>query len=337
MIPNIFISSTIADLHYLRDAIRDTVSELGYNPIMADYGDIGYLPHLSVEDSCYNAMKDCQLVILIIGKRYGSISNSGLSITQNEFRTARLHKIPTLCLIDKEVLSYKKIYEANKKTLRDNFPEMDKPKDTFEFINEFIDSSINNGYRPFETVNEARFNIKRQIAHIFGNMLRDKVDPVKSGIQDIISEIKTLRHEFGNTKSDKDYFLFLRTTRLIIDDKNKIISALLKKISNENIDEGITVFMKTSNLEEIIMESGWTLKIENIDDVFKMRRMYYGMSSMSDMVPMEIRDKHVDKNLTWGAEQKEREIIMNPLTKEYIDYLITNIKEQTAGSKIQNQ
>ncbi|MCJ7812359.1 DUF4062 domain-containing protein, partial [bacterium] len=43
MIPNVFISSTIKDLHYLRDAIRDLVKELGYRPIMSEYGDIGYI------------------------------------------------------------------------------------------------------------------------------------------------------------------------------------------------------------------------------------------------------------------------------------------------------
>ena len=68
MEPNVFISSTIKDLKYLRDTIRKTIKELGYNPIMSDYGEIGYLPSLSAEESCYLAIKDCQLVIVIIGK-----------------------------------------------------------------------------------------------------------------------------------------------------------------------------------------------------------------------------------------------------------------------------
>ena len=84
MIPNIFISSTIQDLHYLRDAVRDTISDLGYFPIMAEYGDFGFQPTLSVEDSCYNSMKDSHLAIVIIGKRYGSKSSNNLSITHNE-------------------------------------------------------------------------------------------------------------------------------------------------------------------------------------------------------------------------------------------------------------
>jgi len=30
MIPNVFVSSTIEDLHHLRDAIRETLADLGY-------------------------------------------------------------------------------------------------------------------------------------------------------------------------------------------------------------------------------------------------------------------------------------------------------------------
>ena len=89
MIPNIFVSSTVADLHHLRDAIRSTLVEVGYIPIMSDWGDIGYGPLTTAEDACYETMKQCQLAVLIIGKRYSGISKDGVSVTQNEYRTAR--------------------------------------------------------------------------------------------------------------------------------------------------------------------------------------------------------------------------------------------------------
>jgi hypothetical protein len=109
MIPSIFISSTISDLQYLREAIRDTIKEIGYNPVLSDFGDIGYSPFTSAEDSCYLSLKDCQLAILIIGKKYGSLSqHANLSITQMEFRTAKDLKKPIVCLVDQEVISFKK-------------------------------------------------------------------------------------------------------------------------------------------------------------------------------------------------------------------------------------
>jgi hypothetical protein len=105
MIPNIFISSTIQDLHHLRDAIRETIIELGYNPVMSDYGDIGYLPTASATESCYLTVRDSQLAVLIIGKRYGSLASNGLSITHNEFLTMKAEERPIITLIDREVLT----------------------------------------------------------------------------------------------------------------------------------------------------------------------------------------------------------------------------------------
>src|SRR5688572_5064678 len=107
MAPNAFISSTILDLHYLRDAIKDLIEALGYNPVMNEYGSIPFLPNMSVEAACYKAVSECQLFILIIGKRYGSVMNNDLSVSHNEFRAAVNHKIPVFTLIDKEVLIYK--------------------------------------------------------------------------------------------------------------------------------------------------------------------------------------------------------------------------------------
>ena len=87
MVPSVFISSSIQDLHHLRDSIREAISSLEYSPVMSDYGDIGYLPTTSAEASCYNTMRDCDLAVLIVGKHYGTKSERGLSVTHNEMRT----------------------------------------------------------------------------------------------------------------------------------------------------------------------------------------------------------------------------------------------------------
>src|SRR5689334_3413834 len=113
MIPYVFVSSTIEDLHHLRDAVRDVITDLAYHPVMSEYGDIGYLPTKSAVESCYTAMRECQLAVLIVGKRYGEIGNDGRSVTHNEFLAARDTGVPVICLVDREVLSYKKLFDAN--------------------------------------------------------------------------------------------------------------------------------------------------------------------------------------------------------------------------------
>ena len=143
MIPNVFVSSTIYDLQYLRDAIRETIIELGYNPVMSDYGDIGYLPSKSAQESCYATIRDCQLAVLIIGKRYGEKTENGLSVTNNEFLTIQKRNVPIVTIVDQEVISFKRVYEANRATENaTKFPGMDSAPETFNFIRSVMDSPL---------------------------------------------------------------------------------------------------------------------------------------------------------------------------------------------------
>ena len=47
MIPRVFVSSTIKDLQHVRDAIRELIMELGYQPAMSEHGEVGY-SHLAM-------------------------------------------------------------------------------------------------------------------------------------------------------------------------------------------------------------------------------------------------------------------------------------------------
>jgi hypothetical protein len=337
MIPNIFISSTINDLHYLRDAVRDVILEVGYRPIMSEYGDFGFQPYISVEDSCYNAMRECQITILIIGKKYGQVSSNGISITHNEFRVAKKHNIPVLCLIEKEVLSFKKIYEVNKEK-NSNFPEMDASSKTFEFINEFMNSSVNNGYREYNNVNDVRINIKNQIAHFFGYLLVEKRNPLKSDMQDILSEIKTLRHELVNDQESSSNFKFLRTTRLLIDNKNSFLGTLLKSIADGDIDLAIIEFIKANSLEELLSKFEFRFELREVEDVMRMSEYEQSKSSenrpvamtmIKDPIPFDIQEKYQQETATWWLMKNKRTIITNPLSKEYLTYLFNSIKNET--------
>ena len=107
MIPNVFVSSTVRDLHYLREAIRETILELAYNPVMSDFGEVGYLNPVTAAASCYQTVEKCQLFILIIGQRYGSLGDDGVSVTHREFKTAMEHAIPMITFIEPQVLAYK--------------------------------------------------------------------------------------------------------------------------------------------------------------------------------------------------------------------------------------
>ena len=252
MIPHIFVSSTIADLHHLRDAIRDTLVELAYSPVMSEYGDIGYLPSATAEDSCYLMLEHCQLALIVIGKRYGSLGRGGLSVTHNEFRTARERKTPVITLVDSEVLAFKRVYDVTKDQSVFAAPGMDSPQATFGFLDDVTNSEVNNGVLGFSTVSDARQHLKRQLAHIFGEMLRNQFDPVRAELKDILSELKTLRHEFrspGTAPDDK----FLRAMRFMVDDSRRAhYYRQWLNMLEKPVDQSIPTMLNAVTFDELV-------------------------------------------------------------------------------------
>jgi len=256
MIPNIFISSTIQDLHHLRDAIRDVVQELGYNPVMSEYGDIGYSPRRSAEDSCYLTVSECQLAVIILGKRYGYISENGLSVTHNEFRSARDRRIPVISLVDHEVLTFKKMFELNKQQAGVSVPDMDNPEKSFGFIDEITSSKMNNALLAYASATDARQHLRRQLAHMFGEFLRGQYDPMKADVKDILAEIRTLRLEAENKSGpdEKENDRVLRAMRFLVDDaeEGRSYSRLLRETLRTNINSAVPILLSSGTFDEAI-------------------------------------------------------------------------------------
>jgi hypothetical protein len=289
MIPSIFISSTIQDLNHLRDSIRDLIIEIGYTPVMSEYGEVGFLPDASAEDSCYIALKDCQLAVFIIGKRYGSISKNGLSVTHNEFRTTREKKISTIFLINDEVQSFKRVYEINDNKDTLTFPGMDNPGKLFQLIQEFSDSDLNNGFVLYNNVQSAKQNLKKQIAHIVGDLLTKHFDPVKGEIKDILSEITTLRHIL--LKNEQEVARqFSVAFRFLLNEENNYLKDIAETISG-SLEEGVPELLKSANLKSYLKSKGVEIRnltssdaanelsIHNSGDAFKkgISKIYYSI------------------------------------------------------------
>lgn len=119
MKPRIFISSTFYDLKYIREDISNFVRAHDFEPIMFEDGDIGYTPGKPLDESCYESMKNADMVILIIGGNYGSPAsgekaddfNEYLSVTRREFSTAANEGIPIYSLGKISVTEFRKSSE----------------------------------------------------------------------------------------------------------------------------------------------------------------------------------------------------------------------------------
>lgn len=85
----VFLSSTIYDFRDLRSALRFWFEELGYEVLMSEVSDFERRPDSSTFDACFEAIHYCDFYILLVGERYGSIFQDGISVTNQEFRVAK--------------------------------------------------------------------------------------------------------------------------------------------------------------------------------------------------------------------------------------------------------
>lgn len=204
MKPRIFISSTFYDLKYIREDLANFVRSYGYEPILFEDGDIGYTPGKTLDSSCYESMRNSDMVILIIGGEYGSAASGEkkdefkecMSVTRNEFRTAVESGIPIFVMIDKKVMAEYGVYEANynaieKENMKMTFPTT-KNVNVFRFIKE-IKGIVTLPIQEFERSSDIKGFISKQWADMFKNYLSSlRNEKENRKIESSVNEMKAL-------------------------------------------------------------------------------------------------------------------------------------------------
>lgn len=204
MKPRIFISSTFYDLKYIREDLANFVCSYGYEPILFEDGDIGYTPGKTLDSSCYESMRNSDMVILIIGGKYGSAASGEkkdefkeyMSVTRNEFRTAVESGIPIFVMIDKKVMAEYGVYEVNyddieKENRMVTFPTT-KNINVFRFIKE-IKGIVTLPIQEFERSADIKGFISKQWADMFKNYLNSlRNEKENRKIQNSVNEMKTI-------------------------------------------------------------------------------------------------------------------------------------------------
>ncbi|MBB4606499.1 hypothetical protein GGR59_002765 [Xanthomonas arboricola] len=85
----VFISSLISGMGAERAAVKQAIELLGHQAIMAeDFGALASSPQVA----CLNGVREADLVILVLGPRYGAKQAGGVSATHEEVNEARNRK-----------------------------------------------------------------------------------------------------------------------------------------------------------------------------------------------------------------------------------------------------
>ena len=96
----IFVSSVIGGMEMFRNAVAEAIETLGHDTIRAEDFDASPDPPRL---SCLQAVRNSDVVILIIGERYGDKQRSGLSATHEEYREACKTHRPVIVMVQENV------------------------------------------------------------------------------------------------------------------------------------------------------------------------------------------------------------------------------------------
>jgi hypothetical protein len=227
----IFVSSTCYDLGIVRAQLRSFLINLGHEPIMSEYNDVLFDPRSHTHDNCAQEIKNADVVILIIGSRFGGtaipkvisaldlenlrsqsrgtkmIENADkMSITQIEVLNAIESNIPIFTFIDSRVAYDHLFYEKNKnKGFLESldFPSIEKKESAifiFEFINYLRLRSKNNSISEFSKLSDIEDYIKKQWSSLLQRLLSEqknkiveekRLDFLSKQIEDIKTAILT--------------------------------------------------------------------------------------------------------------------------------------------------
>lgn len=199
----IFVSSTCYDLSILRAELRNFIFSLGHEPVMSEYADVLYDPRTHTHTSCINEVNNCDIMVVIIGSRFGGSSvpqaldqvdltalkdmskassfiteDKPISITQLEVLKAIENNIPIYAFIEKKLYYEHEIYVKNKdkpEVIKNMvFPAIDKPE-TAPYIFGFLDfirkRKSGNLFFQFERLQDIEDILKKQWSAYFQRLL----------------------------------------------------------------------------------------------------------------------------------------------------------------------
>ena len=93
----VFISSVIHDYGHYRDGVAKIIKGLGYEAIRSE--DFPAHPN-TPQQACLQEVRESDVMVLLLGAKYGTIQSSGLSATQEEFEEAEHGGKPVLVFIE---------------------------------------------------------------------------------------------------------------------------------------------------------------------------------------------------------------------------------------------
>jgi hypothetical protein len=172
--PRVFVSSTFYDLRILRAELELALTQLGFDSVLNERGRIPYEKDQRLEQSCYREISNCDIVVSIIGGRFGSSSavDEHFSISQMELRAAVELDKQLFVFVDRSVMTEFATWSKNReKGIK--WATVDNPK-VFEFLDFVSSLPRNNPIQSFDVAIDVTTFLKEQFAGLFQRLLSER-------------------------------------------------------------------------------------------------------------------------------------------------------------------
>ena len=164
----LFMSSTCYDLAQLRADLRDFTESIGLEPILSELDTFPVDPAMDAVQNCINVVRTrADIFVLIVGGRYGSINDTGKSITNLEYLEAAARGIPKYVFVKSEILSLMPLWRDNPNA--DFSSAVDTTK-LFEFVSHLRDNGEVWVF-PFSNAQDITKTLRRQLSYLLADCL----------------------------------------------------------------------------------------------------------------------------------------------------------------------
>lgn len=283
--PRVFISSTFYDLRLVRLELDKFLRILGYEPVRNETGDIPYGKMEALENYCYKEIDNVDILISIIGSRFGSPSDGdkARSISNIELKTALKNNKHVFIFIEKNVFIEYETYLLNKdKDIEYKYVDN---TNIYRFIEEIKSLPNNNNIKEFETADDITSYLREQFAGLmkqyFINEQRYRETSILKDINSTADTLKKLVGFIQNTNQDKQEGLreIIKTSHPIVKTLKDLFQ-IKYKFYIENYDD----------LKNLLLARGFEKDI--IDDYLYVRLD----SSSGQKYILKIGEKVFDKD-----------------------------------------
>jgi hypothetical protein len=199
--PRVFISSTFYDLKQIRADLDNFIQSLGYDVVRNEEGAIPYGTNFKLEDYCYKEINSVDILVAIIGGRFGSESdvNNKYSISNQEIKTAIEHNKQVYIFIEKDVDSEYYTYLKNKENKIVYSHAVDVR--IYKFLEEIRALKRNNVIHPFSSSGDIISFLKEQWAGLFQHYLQEQSNMAESNM------LRQLNESLATVRDLTDYLV----------------------------------------------------------------------------------------------------------------------------------